>query len=164
MKRTFRIAVCTLPALMLAACLFTESVSASASKGRCYTISSGKTTVYGNSSLTRKCGTVSGSDKLTILSISRKSCKISYKTSDKKKKTGYVSTGAILRGTSGESFKVSQKLKACRRPGGKTCGSVSRGTKVTILGTSGKYTQIRYNTSGSTWFAFVKTEQLNKAR
>lgn len=140
-----------------------KAMPASMAKCKCYTISSGKTTVYRDSSLTRKSGTVSGSKALTVLSVSRKSCKISYAGSGSRKKTGYVSTKAILCSTSGKTRKVHKTLKACRRPGGSSCGSVSRGSSVKILGTRGKYTQIRFTRSGTTWFAFVKSSSLKSA-
>ncbi len=152
----------TILTLMLLISIPAGAMSASTVKCKTYTISTGKTTVYKNSSLTKKSGTVTGSTLLTVLSISGKSCKISY-TSSSKKKTGYISTKAILRSTSGKTSKVHKTLTAYRRPGGKSCGSVTKGSKVKILGTKGKYTQIRFTRSGTTWFAFVKTSCLRSA-
>ena len=164
MRKTIKTMLRMLIVLVLLSSMLALPACASAAKVRCYTISSGKTTVYGNSSLTRKCGTVTGSQEIKVLSVSRKYCKISYTGPDKKTKTGYISTRAILCGTGGESCKIKEKLKAYRRPGGKSSGSIPRGTRIKILGTSGKYTQVRYSKSGSTRFAFVKTDSLRSAR
>ena len=160
MKAAFRVVM----VVLILAYLLVSPAWASAAKTKCYTISSGKTTVYENSSLTRKKGSVSGSDELTVLSVSRKHSKISWKGADGKTKKGYISTKAILLKTDGTSCKVHEKVKTCRRPGGKTCSSVSAGSKVTVLGTKGKYTQIRYTRSGSARYAFVKTSNLKAAR
>ena len=143
MRKTIKTMLRMLIVLVLLSSMPALPACASAAKVRCYTISSGKTTVYGNSSLTRKCGTVTGSQEIKVLSVSRKYCKISYTGPDKKTKTGYISTRAILCGTGGESCKIKEKLKAYRRPGGKSSGSIPRGTRIKILGTSGKYTQVQ---------------------
>ena len=164
MRKNFKTILSVLIVLMLFASIPVLPAYASAAKVKCYTISSGKTTVYGNSSLTRKCDTVTGSQELKVLSVSRKYCKISYTGSDKRKKTGYISTRSILCGTDGESCRIKEKLKTYRRPGGKSGGSIPGGTKVKALGTSGKYTQVRYSKSGSTRFAFVKTSSFKSAR
>lgn len=164
MRKTLKTMLRMLIILLLFSSIPALPACASAAKVKCYTISSGKTTVYSNSSLTRKSGTVSGSQEIKVLSVSRKYSKISYTGSDKKTKTGYISTNAILCGTDGKSFKIQEKLNTYRRPGGKSAGSIPKGTKVKVLGTSGKYTQVRYSKSGSTRFAFVKTSSLKSAR
>ena len=115
MRKTIKTMLRMLIVLVLLSSMPALPACASAAKVRCYTISSGKTTVYGNSSLTRKCGTVTGSQEIKVLSVSRKYCKISYTGPDKKTKTGYISTRAILCGTGGESCKIKEKLKAYQR-------------------------------------------------
>lgn len=164
MKQIKRTALRIMITVLVLASLPALPALASSSKVKCYTISSGKTTVYENSSLTRKSGTLTGSDEIKVLSVSRKHCKISYTGKSGKKKTGYISTKAILCGTDGETCKVKVKLKAYRRPKGKSCGSIPTGSKVKILGRHGKYTQVRYSGSGSTRFVFVKTDSLKAAR
>ena len=163
MKNSLKPMFCAL-AVILLSCMLAETVEASASKGKCYSISTGKTTVYTTSSLRKKCGTVSGSKEIRILSISKKACKIAYTDSDGRTKKGYIPTRAILRETDGKSCRLQKKLTIYRRPGGKSLGSIAGGSKIQVLGTSGKYTQIRCKRSGSTWFAFVKTAALKKAR
>lgn len=164
MRKLKRTALRIMIAALVLVSLPAAPALASSAKVKCYTISSGKTTVYENSSLTRKSGTLTGSDEIKVLSVSRRHCKISYTGKNGKKKTGYVSTKAILCGTDGHSCKVKVKLKAYRRPKGKSCSSIPAGTKVKILGTRGKYTQVRYTGSGSTRFVFVKTDNLKAAR
>lgn len=54
-------------------------VSASAASFRkCYTISSGNTTVYSNTRLTKKYGTIYGSDEVTVLLVKDAYCKVRY--------------------------------------------------------------------------------------
>lgn len=135
-------------------------VNAESSKGKCYTISSSGTIVYSNTSLTRKCTTLSGSDKIKVLSVSRGCCRVSFPEKKNGIKKGYIRTNSIFLSTSGSTKKVREKVTVYRRPDGKSWGSVAKGSKVTVLGHTGKYSQIRFRYSGSVRYGFVKTSKL----
>ena len=132
-----------------------------ANKG--YTISSGNTTVYSNAALTKKYGTIYGSDEVIIHSYDREKnryVKVTYPTS-KGSKTGYVHFSAIMTTSSAHAYKAKSKTTTYRRPGGKTYGYISAGDRVVVLGERGSYTQVYYPVSGGYKFAFVTNSDLN---
>lgn len=160
MKKTKR----RLPVLLLmiaamVSLLVTPAFAASTRK--CYTISSGNTTVYSNTGLTTRYGTIYGSDELIVHDVTSRYCRVTYPISGGRTKTGYIPTGAILRGTSGNSYKSRGKITTYRRPGGSTYGYVSNGDTVTVLGTYGNYTQVKYPVSGGYKYAFITTSNYN---
>lgn len=132
-----------------------------ASTRKCFTISSGKTTVYSNKGLTTRYGTIYGSDELIVNTVTSSYCNVTYPISGGRTKTGYISTSAILCGTSGSSYKSRAKITAYRRPGGSSYGYIASGDTVTILGTNGNYTQVKYPVSGGFKYAFITTSACN---
>lgn len=135
--------------------------SFAAANRKCYTISSGNTTVYSNTGLTKKYGLIYSSDEITVIEVTSKYTKVSYKTS-RGTKTGYIKTSAILLATSGKTYKASAKITTCTRPGGSSYGYISKGDQVMVLGTSGNYTQVKYPVSGGYKYAFVTKANADK--
>lgn len=128
-----------------------------ASTRKCYTISSGNTTVYSNTGLTRRYGLIYGSDEITVLDVTSRYSKVRYPISRGRTKTGYIATGAILTAVSGNSYKAGSRITTYRRPGGASYGYISRNDTVMVLGRSGNYTQVKYPVSGGYKYAFVTT-------
>lgn len=135
--------------------------SFAAANRKCYTISSGNTTVYSNTGLTKKYGLIYSSDEIIVIEVTSKYTKVSYKTS-RGTKTGYIKTSVILLATSGKTYKASAKITTCTRPGGSSYGYISKGDQVMVLGTSGNYTQVKYPVSGGYKYAFVTKANADK--
>lgn len=133
-----------------------------ASTRKCYTILNNSTTVYSNTSLTIKYGTIYGSDEISVITVTGKYSKVTYPISGGRTKTGYIRTNSILTGTTGQTYKAQTKITTYRRPGGASYGYVSSGDKVVILGTYGSYTQIKYPVSGGYKYGFVTTDNANR--
>ncbi len=153
-----------LPVILLAivsmlCILYTPAFAATTRK--CYTITSGNTTVYSNTALTKRYGTIYGSDELTVLDVTGRYCRVNYPISGGRTKTGYIPTSAILRGTSGSSYKSRAKITTYRRPWGSSYGYIANGDTVTVLGTYGDYTQVKYPVSGGYKYAFITTSNYN---
>lgn len=129
---------------------------------KCYTISSGNTTVYSNTGLTRRYGIIYGSDEVTVLKVTRRYSKVRYPVSRGRTKTGYIATSAILTAVSGNTYQASERMTAYRRPGGTSYGYISRNDTVLVLGKSGNYTQVRYPVGGGYKYAFVTTSNAEK--
>lgn len=134
------------------------SVSVSAATRKCYTISNGNTTVYSNSGLSRRYGTIYGSDEVTVLDVTDQYSRVCYLISGGRTKIGYIHTSEILLATSGVSYKAGARITTYRRPGGVSYGYIDKNDKVTILGRSGNYTQVKYPVSGGYKYAFVTTD------
>ena len=160
MKRLLKNAVLALFTLALV-CAMCPAAPSAASTRKCYTISSGNTPVYSNTGLTRKIGTIYGSDQITVNTVKSAYCYVTYPISGNRKKSGYIRTSAILRGTGGSSYKARAKITTYRRPGGASYGYVSNGDTVTVLGVSGSYTQIKYPVSGGYKYGFITTANAN---
>jgi len=147
-------------AVMAGSALFGSSAKASAAI-KCYTILPGNTTVYSNTGLTRKYGTIFGSDQITVNQVTDRYCKVTFPIL-RGTKTGYIRTGAILTKTMGNSYKSRAKITTYRRPGGGSYGYVSNGDTVKVLGTYGSYTQLKYSVNGGGYkYAFVSTSSYN---
>ncbi len=136
-------------------------VTAQAATQKMYTIANSNTRVYSNTGLTKGYGWIYGSDEITVHSISSGYCKVTYPTTLWFTKTGYVPTKALFTATSGYSYNARAAVKTYRRPGGASYGSIYKGDKVLVLGTSGSYTQVRYPVSGGYKFAFITTSDCN---
>ena len=150
---------------LILACVLIMSMmfqlSASAASGRrCYLIGTSNVTVYSDSGLTRRYGSVFPSDEITVLYVTSSYCRISYPTS-RGSKTGYIPTSAILTATGGRVYTAKKKITAYRRPNGASYGYVAKGDRVTIFGTVGTYTQIKYPVSGGYKYAFISTADAN---
>lgn len=152
-----------LMALIIAvACALWPMSSSAAESRKCYTISSGNTTVYSNTGLTKKYGTIFGSDELKVSKVTDRYSKVTYPIANGKTKTGYVKTSAILLNTTGKTYASKAKITTYKRPGGASYGYVSKGDKATILGDKGKYTQIKYPAGGGYKYAFVTKNNANQ--
>ena len=128
---------------------------------KCYLIRNANTTVYSNIGLTNYYGIIYSSDEITVLSVTDRYCRVSYPISTYKTKTGYISTNAILTGTTGNTYTVNAQLTTYRRPNGPVYGYISKGDKVTILGTYGNYTQVKYPVANGYKYGFVTTANAN---
>ena len=131
-----------------------------ASTTKCYTISSGNTTVYSNTGLTNRYGAIYGSDEVTVLSVTSRYSRVRYPITGGTK-TGYIPTSAILTAVSGNSYQAKRKVTTYRRPGGYTYGYIAQNDTVTVFGRSGNYTQVKYPVSGGYKYAFVSTSDAN---
>lgn len=151
---------CIMMALLCTLCPVAPSAAVSR---KCYTISSGNTSVYSNTGLTRKIGTIYGSDQITVNDVRSAYTHVTYPISGNRRKSGYIRTSAILLNTGGNSYKARARITTYRRPGGASYGYVENGDTVTVLGTSGGHTQVKYPASGGYKYAFVTTSDANRA-
>lgn len=154
-----RTAIAFLTAAMI--CIFSTSVFA-ASTRKCYTIVNGNTAVYSNTALTKRYGTIYKSDEITVISVTGKYSKVSYPVSGGRTKTGYISTGSILTGTTGNTYVAKAKITTYRRPGGSSYGYITSGDRVMVLGSYGSYTQVKYPVKGGYKYGFVTTDNANR--
>jgi hypothetical protein len=146
--------------LVVFACLNTMLVNAAGNTRKCYTITSGNTTVYSNTALTKKYGTIYGSDEITVITVTSAYTKVTYPVS-RGTKTGYIKTSNILCSTGGTSYKARAKIITYRRPGGTSYGYISNGDTVTVLGTNGNYVQVKYPVSYGYKYAWVTKDAAN---
>ena len=131
--------------------------SASSSLRKCYSIKNQNITVYKDSGLTKKYGTIYPSDEITVLEIHKRYTIARYNvTGTKKTKTGYISTSTILLATSGKSYKASARITTYKRPGGSSYGYVEKGDQILELGELSGYKQIKYAVPGGYKYAFIK--------
>lgn len=133
---------------------------ADAATRKCYTISTGNTTVYSNTGLSVRYGTIFDSDELIVQTVTGSYCRVTYPIS-RGTKTGYIPTSAILRGTTGSDYRSRARITTLKRPGGASYGYVDTGDVVRVLGTYGDYTQIKYPVSGGYKYAFIATSSAN---
>lgn len=133
-----------------------------ASKVKCYTIKNANLTVYSNTALSKKYGTIYGSDEITVNKVTDKYCKVTYPLTKGGTKTGYISTSAILTKTSGSQKKATAKINTYKRAANTSYGYISKDDTVKVLGTSGSYTQVKYPVSGGYKYAFIKTSDTSK--
>lgn len=133
-----------------------------ASTVKCYTIANSNTTVYSDTGLSKKMGTIYPTDELTISQITEKYVKATYNvTGSSKTKTGYIPRSAVMLSTSGTAFTASGKITTYRRNStSNSYGYIAKGDKCVILGTKGNYTQVKYPVSGGYKVAFVLTSAL----
>ena len=90
------IAACLLTILTIT-CFCATSVFA-ASTRKCYTISAGNTTVYSDTGLSQKYGTIFGSDEIIVLDVTGNYCKVNYPISGGRTKTGQPDGGPPVPG------------------------------------------------------------------
>lgn len=141
-----------------------QTISAKAATTRkCYTISSSNTTVYSDTNLSKKLGTIFPTDELTVLDVTSKYSKVTYPISGKKTKTGFVPTSAILTATTGKTYQSTGKFTTYRRAStGNTYGSVAKGDSVIVLGSKNGMTQLKYPVAGGFKYAFAATADVQK--
>lgn len=163
MKKHFRRLLSLLMAVAVTCSLLAVPSFAAGDTRKCYTISSSNTTAYSNTGLSSKLGTIYPTDELTVLEVTSKYCRVTYPTS-KGSKTGYIPTSAILTGTSSSNKKTATaKITTYRRnSASNTYGSIYNGDLVSVLGTKGSYTQVKYPVSGGFKYAFITTSDANK--
>lgn len=125
-----------------------------------YTISASNTRVYSNTGLSIGYGWIYGSDEITIQTVTSKYCLVTYPVS-RGSKSGYIYTSSILTSTSGNTVTANAKITTYQRPGGSVYGYIALGDKVTVLGTYGGYTQVKYPVSNGYKYAFVTTSNAN---
>lgn len=135
---------------------------ADAATRKCYTICTSNTRVYSNSSLTSGIGWIYPSDEITVNTVTDRYCYVSYPISGGRTKSGYIATGAVLTGTTGNSYRASGQIATYRRDGGASYGHISSGDTVTVLGTRGNYTQVKYPVSGGYKYAFISSDNANR--
>lgn len=143
-------------------CILCPVQPSAASTRKCYTISSGNTTVYSNIGLTKRYGTIYGSDEIRVVTVTSKYTKVTYPVSGGRTKTGYIRTSQILLGTGGYTYQSRAKIETYKRPSGASYGYISSGDRVVILGKTGSYTQVKYPINGGYKYAFISTENANK--
>lgn len=136
--------------------------SSAAAATKCYTIGKGNTTVYKDKRLTEKTASIQAADELSVKSADKKAAKITWKTKNGQSKTGYIKTSAILKNTTGKKYTAKEQISAFRRPGGPSYGQVAKKGNVTLLGTKGTYTQIKYKSGGDWRYGFIKTDKAKK--
>ena len=129
MKKRITAFLLTLIAIV---CLFVTPAFA-ASTRKCYTISSGNTTVYSDTGLSDKYGTIFGTDEITVLDVTGSYCKVTYPISGGRTKTGYIETGAILCGTTGDSYTSREKITTYKRSDGSSYGYIDKSSRPRIV-------------------------------
>ena len=153
-KKIAKVVVCSVMALVLTASgvnipnMHTDEnvvVAKAASVRKCFTICNWNTRVYSNSALTIGTGWIYPSDEVTVYTVTGRYCYVGYPTRRGTRK-GYIATNAVLLSTGGSTYRnTGGSFTTYRRIGGAKYGTSTKGDSVTILGTSGSYTQIKYN-------------------
>ncbi len=118
-------------------------IKANASTTTMYTIKTGNTQIYSDTSLNRKYCTVSDKTELVLLGIDDQYCKIKWSTGNSTK-TGYVARDAVLLSKTLTMYTAANRVTTYKRPGGAEYGYISKGDKTAILGTRGTFVQVRY--------------------
>ena len=166
-----RITSALLTLLLTLSTILTINVFASESKPYyCYTISTGNVSVYKDTSLKKKHGTIYGNkDEVQVININGSVANVKYPVTNKSGKItgykkGYVNKNVITKGSlSNDKTLISpKKITSYRRSDGKiSYGYISAGDKVWLLDTSGSYTQVLYPISKGYKIAWIKTNELN---
>lgn len=137
---------------------------------KAYTISTGNnTTVYSDTSLKTKYGTIYATDECQILSITKNSAgtyivKVKYAVSSGYK-TGYCKLSVFTSASAPTAkYTASAKITTYRRAStSATAGYIASGDTVYQLATSGNFTQVMYPSGSSAWrLAWVTTANFNK--
>lgn len=128
----------------------------------CHILTS-STKVYSNTRLSRKQGTVSQSQEITIYSYNNSYARIRYK-SGRKNKYGYIKRSSFLTTTKGRTVKPQKGLITYYRQSTKArYGNFTTNMAVTVYGTTGSYTQVSYKTpAGKIKFALIRTSDAKK--
>lgn len=135
----------------------------SAKNTKCYTITTGNTTVYNsNSTSSGKKGTIYGSDEIKILSsYSNGFYYVEYPIT-RGTKQGYILKSDVLISTSASTRYATSKITTYRRNNtDNPYGSIYKDDEVLVFGTRGSFTQIRYPVSGGYKFAWIKNSDAN---
>ena len=148
-------------ALVLGVLGGTGGNKAEAATRKCYTIGTSNTRVYSNSGLSYGSGWIYSSDEITVNTVTSRYCYVTYPISGGRTKSGYIATGTILTKTSGYAYKARARITTYKRPGGASYGYIDANDSVTVFGTYGNYTQVKYPVSGGYKFAFITTDYAN---
>ncbi len=139
-----------------------SSTADAATIRKCYTINTGNTRVYSNTALTRGYGWIYPTDIVTVYTVTDRYSYVGYPAGNREKR-GYIATSAILLSTGGNTYKNNVgSFDTYIRPGAGKFGTSTKGDTITILGTSGAYTQIKYNVSNYYKYAFALTSDIDK--
>jgi hypothetical protein len=170
-KKIAKVVVCSVMALVLTVSgvnipnMHTDEnviVAKAASVRKCFTICNWNTRVYSNSALTIGTGWIYPSDEVTVYTVTGRYCYVGYPTRRGTRK-GYIATNAVLLSTGGSTYRnTGASFTTYRRIGGAKYGTSTKGDSVTILGTSGSYTQIKYNVASGYKYAFALTSDVDR--
>ncbi len=157
-KKTFL----TMIAIIMLAGVFMlgNTAKVSAATRKCHTINNYNTRVYSNTALTRGMGWIYPSDECYVSLVTGRYSKVSYPTA-RGRRTGYISTSAILTATGGDTYTSKGKFNTYMRDGGSYYGYVAVGDRVMVLGSKGNYIQIKYPVSGGYKYAFATASDVN---
>lgn len=138
------------------------SVAKAASVRKCYTICNGNIRVYSNSAPTSVSGWIYANDEIIVYTVTGRYSYVAYPTARGMRK-GYIPTSAILLSTGGSTYRNTVgNFNTYKRVGGAKYGTSTKGDSVTILGTSGSYTQIKYSVVSGYKYAFALTSDINR--
>lgn len=160
MRKSLKKAVAVICAVMMLVTMVQLPVEA-ASTRKCYLIENRNATAYSNTGLTNKIGTIWGSDEIQVITVTSRYTYVSYPAGSRRK-YAYIPTSKILTGTGGYVYTAQAQIQTYKRPGGSSYGSIYKGDKVTILGTYGIYTQVKYPVSTGYKYAFVTTANADR--
>ena len=140
-----------------------QTITANAAMVRkCYTITTSNTSVYSNTGLTSKIGSIFPTDEIVVNDVTSKYTKVTYPIANGRTKTGYIATSAILTGTSGKTYTARGKCTTYIRANtSKSYGSIFKNDSVTVLGTKNGMVQVKYPVSGGYKYAFVTQSDAN---
>ncbi len=151
--------ICVMPASAAEKWLATSNI-------KTYVLSTkNNTTVYQTATSTKKYGTIYASDLITIKGYdkSKKRIKVTYPVSNGSK-TGWIPLSAVTKSawnSAQKDYKVGKKATTYRRSDGKTeFGYISKGDKISVIATSGSYSQVIYPISGGYKMGWAKTKDL----
>lgn len=119
--------------------------------------------VYTNTRLSKKQGTVSQSQEITIYSYNNSYARIRYK-SGRSTKYGYIRKSSFLTADGKRTVKPAKGLITYYKQSTKArYGNFTTKMAVTVYGTAGSFTQVGYKTpAGKFKFALIKTSDANK--
>lgn len=137
-------------------------IAQAASTRKCHLMGTSNVSVYGDTALSKRIGTIFPTDEITVITVTGKYSKVKYPISGNRTKTGYIGTGAILLSTGGSTRYVTKNMTTYQHYSGSPAyGTATVGDMVTVLGTYGNYTQIKYPVSFGYKYAFITTSDAN---
>ena len=142
----------------------TMIVAQAATLRQCYLVGTSNVRTYSDPALTKPVGWIYPSDLIVVSNVTGKYSYGYYPVGGGKVKYAYFATSAILIGTTGNTYTNNVgSFSTFVRPGGAQFGTCTKGDKVTVLGVSGNYTQIKYPVSGGKFkYAFALTSEVNR--
>jgi hypothetical protein len=111
---------------------------------KCFSISTGNTPAYSDSSLSKQIGVIYGTDEIYVASMNGKWAFVSYPISGGRK-SAYIHTSAITFCNFNNVVITSfSKITTYKRPGSSSYGYISIGDLVYTIGSSTNYYQVIY--------------------